>query len=431
MSSTTAVVFPGQGSFRPGILESTAEHVGRSLEHLQEIDAITASYGYDPVIRTLTTPADPAAPAPAPGQVDLLIFATSVAAFDALPVLGVEPDVLTGHSFGEWAGLVCAGALSLDVATRLVCERLRAFDDAPPPPGGMLALSTGSRRAAHLIGLVGDHRLALAVDNGPDQCVLSGPHDLLDSAATTAGTAGVQSVRLQARTPFHNPVLLADAAAQFVDLCAGIRARSPRVPFYSPLLRRPVTCQQDVRELAARHLLDPVHFYEALLHLHGRGVRRYVECGGGKTLTGLVESALPATATARAPWAQVRDWPEVRAALEGSPPSGGSKTGPRHEQVRPEPKPVGTIPSRVDFLKDLKNIYAERLGFPEELLADDVDIEAELGVDSIKQLEAFALVRNRHSLPAPDADLRVTSYTTFPALAGLLEDLARRGGETR
>ncbi|MEV7229750.1 phosphopantetheine-binding protein [Polymorphospora sp. NPDC051019] len=65
----------------------------------------------------------------------------------------------------------------------------------------------------------------------------------------------------------------------------------------------------------------------------------------------------------------------------------------------------------------LRREYAEALDYPEDVFSDDADLDADLGVDSLKQVEMFARLRNRFGLPAPDADVRVTSFRTLPAVA--------------
>ncbi|MFF5900140.1 acyltransferase domain-containing protein [Streptomyces argenteolus] len=440
----TALLFPGQGAYERGVLGAVVAESAAADAVLDRVEEVGREFGYGPLRPFLCTrDAGRAEPPPS----DLLIFATSVTAYTALTDRGFSPDLLIGHSFGEWAAFACAGAVEIEDAVRMICERITILQEFAPE-GGMLALNATEARARHLIGLLDDPSVSLAVDNGPDQTVLSGPHEALERAARIATATHLRSTRLAVRLPFHNGHLLAATARRLERSALEAPVRRPLAPCYSALLGRAVDSPNDVREIVLRHLTDQVHFREALLHAYQRGVRRFVECGARNVLTGLVRAGLPRGAVAVAPWAVPgRDWHELLSVPAGTgglpePTRDLPEAGTEAERA-PAAPPETTVPEATTLVRAaedpllpasertaehyvaaLRTAYVDRLGFPPELLEDGIDIEADLGVDSIKQLEVFSSVRTAFGLAEPSADVRVTAHTTLESLAELLTTLA-------
>ncbi|HSD80353.1 MAG TPA: ACP S-malonyltransferase, partial [Solirubrobacteraceae bacterium] len=227
------------------------------------------------------------------------LFLCSVCAWDAWrrgdgdgDAADVEPgDVVAaaGHSLGEYAALVAAGALDFEDAVPLVAERGAAMDDAGrEQAGGMLALLGGDGLA--IVALAERLGLTVANDNAPGQLVLSGPVDALDRAEDLAPdeTGGARARRLDVSGAFHSP-LMAPAAGRL----AAALERTPVHPFKIPVYANGSAAPfADVRTELAEHLLRPVRWRETLLALRARGVERFVELGPGAVLTGLVKRTL-------------------------------------------------------------------------------------------------------------------------------------------
>ena len=201
-----------------------------------------------------------------------------------------EAIAAAGHSLGEYAALVAAGALQFDDAVKLVDERADAMADAGEQrAGGMIAMLGGESRDVRALA----DRLGLVVanDNAPGQLVLSGSVDALEAAEEVArDETGARARRLDVTGAFHSPLMEPAAAA-----CAprsrarpSARWRSRCTPTAAP---RP-SC--DVRGELAENLLRPVRWRETLLALRTAGVDRFVELGPGAVLTGLVKRTLAA-----------------------------------------------------------------------------------------------------------------------------------------
>jgi acyl transferase domain-containing protein len=442
MTSRIAVLFPGQGAYLPGILADRIEHNPGALDVLEAIDAVAAEQGIEPVAPLLLSRDAPAIEellAESTDRLDLAIYATNAVAFEVLTGLGVRADVLVGHSFGEFAALSASGAVTVADVARMACARTVAFHRAGPEEGGLLALDVPAWRAQHLVGILDDASLRLAIDNGPGQSVISGAVESLRNAEHVATGLGLRATRLRAAYAFHNP-LLHGAADLFARATADLKLRDPRVPVFSPILGRYVVTAEDAREVIERNMIAPVAFYDGLLSLFREGITMFIEAGARQALTGIVRSSLPQSALAIPLLASRGDLDSTvstltdagiaasRSRLTETPDAAGqgmSVPEPRRGPVA-EPQPM---PSESDervngtpVLSELTEMYASDLGFPTEMLTADIDLEADLGVDSVKQLALFQRVLHKYELPEPLGERRARA-TTLGEIAGLVEEL--------
>jgi len=268
--SPTAVLFPGQGSQTAG-MRSTVERERPDL-----LELAIRELGEDPFARVDegTRFAQPA------------LFCASLAGFSRLG--DPEPEFFAGHSLGELAALVAAESLSVEDGLRLVALRGRVMEEAAAraPGGGMLALRAGLEGAAPLAGR---HGLSVANDNAPGQVVLSGPDEALEGALAEAREAGIRAMRLQVAGAFHSPAM-ASAVPEFEHALGEVVFAAPRAPVFSGVTAEPL--EGDYARRLAEGLTRPVRWRETLDALHRRGVRRFVETGPGKVLTGLARRTL-------------------------------------------------------------------------------------------------------------------------------------------
>jgi [acyl-carrier-protein] S-malonyltransferase len=272
---SSALLFPGQGSHAEGMEEPYRDHptLERGLELL----------GYDPFERLSegTRYQQPA------------LFLCSVAAWEQWREEADEPDearAAAGHSLGEYAALVAAGALQFDDAVRLVDERAAAMADAGElHAGGMVALLGGDPRGVRDLAT----RLGLIVanDNAPGQLVLSGPADAIAEAEEAArDEAGARARRLDVSGAFHSP-LMEPAAERLRAALEATPISEPSIPVYSNGTASPFV---DIRGELSENLLRGVRWRETLLAMRTAGIERFVELGPGAVLTGLVKRTLQA-----------------------------------------------------------------------------------------------------------------------------------------
>jgi [acyl-carrier-protein] S-malonyltransferase len=222
------------------------------------------------------------------------LFLCSVAAWDAwrddAPDDADEARAAAGHSLGEYAALVAAGALEFDDAVRLVDERAAAMADAGErSAGSMVAMLGGDARDVRALAT----RLGLVVanDNAPGQLVLSGPIDAIAEAEEVArDEAGARARRHDVTGAFHSK-LMEPAAERLRAALDATPVHEMQIPFYSNGSASPFV---DVRRELAENLLRPVRWRETLLALRTARIERFVELGPGAVLTGLVKRTLQA-----------------------------------------------------------------------------------------------------------------------------------------
>jgi [acyl-carrier-protein] S-malonyltransferase len=274
---SSALLFPGQGSHAEGMDEPYRDHplLQRGLGVL----------GYDP-FESLSEGTRYQQPA---------LFLCSVAAWDEWRQEGdeeAEASAAAGHSLGEYAALVAAGALEFDDAVRLVDERASAMAEAGERnAGGMIAMLGGDAQSVHALAA----RLGLVVanDNAPGQLVLSGPVEALDEADEVArDETGARARRLDVTGAFHSP-LMEPAADRLRAALDATPVAQPTIPVYSNGSAAPFV---DLRRELAENLLRPVRWRETLLALRTARIERFVELGPGEVLTGLVKRTLQAAA---------------------------------------------------------------------------------------------------------------------------------------
>jgi len=275
-----AVLFPGQGSHLPG-MKSQVERFRPDLVLLAR--AVVGDDPFDRVSES-TRFAQPA------------IFCAALAGWRRLRD-GVQPDVMAGHSLGDVAALVAAGAISSEDGLHLVAARGRLMEHAVARsrPGGMMVVRTADR--AELAALAADAGLTVANDNTPELVVLSGPDDALERVERVFRARGVRSRRLDVRGAFHTPDMEA-AVPQFRELLSGMEIRPPAMPVYSSVTAKEF---DDVRERLAQALVKPVRWLDVMRAMRARGVTRFVETGPGRVLTGLILKTLPDARTDDAP----------------------------------------------------------------------------------------------------------------------------------
>jgi malonyl CoA-acyl carrier protein transacylase len=265
--AATAILFPGQGSHTPDMRETVVEHAPELIDQVLEI------VGEDPFTRVDdgTMYAQPA------------IFCASLAGWAALG--SPQGDVMAGHSLGELAALVAAGALDRRDGLELVALRGKLMQMAGE--GGMVAL-LGPGAADQAAALAQAHGLAVANDNSPQQIVLSGERGALPSAIAAAKELGLRAMELPVTGAFHSP-MMEPALPEFRAALDRVDIREPLVPVFSAVTAQPF---DDIRARLAQALIAPVRWRETMLAIHERGVERFVEVGPGRVLTGLAKRTL-------------------------------------------------------------------------------------------------------------------------------------------
>jgi acyl transferase domain-containing protein/NAD(P)H-dependent flavin oxidoreductase YrpB (nitropropane dioxygenase family)/NAD(P)-dependent dehydrogenase (short-subunit alcohol dehydrogenase family)/acyl carrier protein len=217
--------------------------------------------------------------------------ATAVASSRVLGALGVKPDMVAGHSYGEFAALWAAGTFDESSLFRLSEARGRFMrDGSAAEPGTMAAVEADAATVATVLeGLDG---VTCANINAPKQTVISGGQQAIDQATARLSSRGIAARPLPVACAFHSP-LVVGAREQLAEVLAATAFRSPAIPVYSNTTAGiyPDDPGQMVG-LLADHLVKPVEFVQQIDAMYRDGARIFVEVGPKAILSGLTDQIL-------------------------------------------------------------------------------------------------------------------------------------------
>ncbi len=275
----TAWVFPGQGSQKIGMgmdllelpaaknkFEQAEEILGWSVPDICQSES-------DQISRTLYT------------QPSMYVVESILA--DLMRERGQEPDLVAGHSLGEYIALYTAGVFDWSDGLRLIKRRAELMDSAA---GGMMAALIGFDREQLEQQIQQTPDVVLANDNSPAQAVISGT-----PAAVEAVLSQVQSklaIPLKVSGAFHSP-LMAPAAAEFQEVLESVPFKSAQVPVLSNTEPIPAVDAAVLKQRLARQMTSTVRWREIQQRLADEGIERLVEIGPGNVLTGLIKRTIP------------------------------------------------------------------------------------------------------------------------------------------
>lgn len=277
-----AVTFPGQGSQKPGMGQEifsnfdVAKEVFATVSDSTGLDLATLCFETDEETLRLTQNAQ------------LALFTTSMAAWEVLKSeQNVSPSFFAGHSVGEYAAVVAAGAISLKDGAKLVQKRGEIMASAPPGTmAAVLGLDANQLSAAlkNAEGVV-----VIANDNCPGQLVISGDAQGVESGGKLASEAGAKRVLpLNVSGAFHSP-LMAESAKQMGEFLRSFEWQTPHTPVVSNVQATGISDGAVWADLLEKQLQSSVRWTESIQYMLAAGVDTFIECGEGEVLSGLLK----------------------------------------------------------------------------------------------------------------------------------------------
>ena len=285
MSNGLALVFPGQGSQRVGMLASAAEQFPQIIDTFAEASAALDYDVWDMVQNgaqedlNLTERTQP------------IILTASVALWRVWQHLnGPRPALMAGHSLGEFSALVCAGSLDFADAVRLVRNRGRYMQTAVPVGEGAMAA---------VMGLADDEINAACNDaaqdqvveavnfNSPGQVVIAGHVDAVRRASENCKERGAKrAVELPVSAPFHTS-LMQPAGVKLAADIEQLTLKTPEIPVVHNVDAEVAADPAQIPGQLIRQISSPVQWVASINQMSQQGIGRVVECGPGKVLAGL------------------------------------------------------------------------------------------------------------------------------------------------
>lgn len=279
MADRTAWLFPGQGSQSVGMGKALAAARREAADVFALADETlgfpVSALCWDGPAEELTRTAN----------LQPALLTTSIAMQRVLAADGRTgaPDFVAGHSLGEYAALVAAGALDLVDALRLVRRRGELMEEHAP--GGMLAIIGLDEEAAQLVA--NETGTEVANFNSPGQVTLSGTDEALQIAEMAVSTRGARrAVRLQVNGAFHSS-LMQPVAEALAPMIAETPVAKPIAPLVTNVDAEPVDHPDDIRRELVDQIARPVQWVRVMEFMAGRGVTQAYEIGPGNVLAGL------------------------------------------------------------------------------------------------------------------------------------------------
>lgn len=404
-----AFCFAGQGSQYQGMLKTLVN----GTPDYQQVEATLKKLGL-PSFAQMAWSGDPALDLdPVTTQVSLLV--ADILMFLELVKRGLEPDCLVGHSFGEFAALVAGGVMTLEQALHLT--RLRAQALANTPAGGLISVQASREQLEKLIQ---GQELWVTHCNAPQQTVLGGSQASLRTLIPVLEEHRLAFRELKVPGALHTP-LVKEARIALRQALEQVQLRPPSRLFMSNVTNRYVTDPEEIKQNLVEQLVKPVRYVELIKRLVEDGVEILVEVGPGRTLTALHRQILgsaPVTLCSadharRGPQEQLERLcllfeatgrivakPLAQAtsgkaeASQGSPIENFDATAARKANRRaPAPdlqqKGVAAAPARPHTERFLLDFVVDLTGYALDVIDLDWDLEADLGLDSIKQTQLF------------------------------------------
>jgi len=276
-----AYVFPGQGSQFPGMAKDLYENVPAAKEMLEKANEILGfritDIMFDGTAEDLkaTKVTQPA------------IFLHSVVLAECL---GIQPEMVAGHSLGEFSALAAAKAIKFEDALRLVAIRAREMQICcENVPGGMAAIIGLSNEQVEEVCQKAQGTVLPANYNCDGQVVISGEKEAVERACVLAKEAGAKrALPLAVSGAFHSP-LMQPASVELAKAIEATEIVAPVCPIYQNVTARAETDPQTIKANLLAQLTSPVRWTQSVKNMLVEGADYFMEVGPGNVLQGLVK----------------------------------------------------------------------------------------------------------------------------------------------
>ncbi|MBP5971593.1 SDR family NAD(P)-dependent oxidoreductase [Brasilonema sp. CT11] len=218
------------------------------------------------------------------------LFAIEYALYQVWKSWGIEPDVVMGHSVGEYVAATVAGVFSLEDALKLIAQRGRLMQQLPDG-GEMVSLMACEEKVREVIAPYHE-RVALAAINGPESTVISGASKDIGAICQQIETQGTKIKRLQVSHAFHSP-LMTPMLADFATVANQIIYNQPQIPLVSNVTGQLTDEQIATADYWVNHVCQTVQFAFSMQTLHQQGYDVFLEIGPKPILLGMGRECLP------------------------------------------------------------------------------------------------------------------------------------------
>ncbi|MGM0559419.1 MAG: type I polyketide synthase, partial [Myxococcota bacterium] len=445
MDGKIAMLFPGQGTQYTGMLAELKRRFPVVQQTFDEADDIMT-----PVLgRPLSDIIFPEESGMDEGEARELLKQTEntqpavltadIALLRLLEQFGVQPDMVAGHSLGEYGACVAAGVMSFPDALRTVAQRGTQMAQASPLNGdsGLMASIPADADEVQTVLDQIDGYVVCANKNCPRQTIIAGLTKPVEEAVKIFEDDGHMIHMLEVSHAFHSKVV--------AEASEPLRAHLDETEIHSPAIDILTNVTGDfypkgsdapdqIRDLLAEQVASPVEFISEVDNMYDAGARIFIECGPKRAQTSFVDSILSgkdvvsmytnhpkdgdvgsinnalAQLWARGVWSDATRSKRPAAETADTTEAAESTQSPGAATTQ------SPALSRDDVLDTMLGVLCDKTGYDPDEIEFDFELEADLGIDTVKQAEIMADVREGFVLPK-DEDFRLADYPTLDAMA--------------
>ncbi len=294
-----AFLFPGQGSQYANMLRELRQSEPIVTETFREADEVMTPILGRKLSECIFTEKDDEASIAAAERLlkdttitQPAVLTANVALLRLLAQYGYQPDLVAGHSLGEYGALVAAGVLSFAEALEVVSARGREMTRVSLADNGcMAAISAPIEEVERVLSTISGY-VIIANLNSPLQSVIAGETRAVEAAVEAFLAEGYQAVKIPVSHAFHSRIV-SPASIPLRQIIARKNIQPPRIPVIANVTGEPYpTGREEILDMLALQLASPVQFIKSVETMYAMGARVFVEVGPKRVLTSLVSDIL-------------------------------------------------------------------------------------------------------------------------------------------
>jgi len=291
--SKLAFVFPGQGSQYVGMGEDLIQNYEEASELFNAANIALKDEGIDLKKLCLEDPEEELAKTI---NAQPVILTISIILYKLLQKKNIKPDIVTGHSLGEYSALVAASSIEFKEAVRLVRKRGQYMQSATPlGTGSMTAIISLNKdkieeliKKAYKFGTI-----EIANYNSPYQIVVSGKSEILEELLILGEEEEeINIVPLKVSAPFHSS-LMRKAKDNLACYIENINIQNPQIPVICNVTADYVKTKEEIKKTLIEQVTHPVRWTDIIKRMNSEGINCFIEVGPGNVLKKLIKQILP------------------------------------------------------------------------------------------------------------------------------------------